>query len=934
MQKKVIINRGDCDVRVAFLEDNKLVEFHRESLTTKSIVGNIYRGIVRDVVPGLQAAFVDIGLERNVFLHFMDIRPESLVMLEEDLDEALQEASKKVFPGRIVSKGRRPRPDPKNPNAEAPVKKGDVIAVQVVKDGISDKAPRVSTNLAIAGRYVVLLPFPGQSGGVSRRIALGQERFKLKKLLHSLKSEQFSLIMRTAGLGADEEDISDDVDMLRDGWDAIVQRFRSLSNPGLVHSDHDIIPRLVRDAFRPDIDEIHVDDAEYSEELRDTLSRQLRKLVDKVEHYDDPEPIFERFLIEHQLQKALNRKVWLKSGGYLIIEETEALTAIDVNSGRFTGTKDLEKTALRTNMEACEAIAQQIRLRDIGGIIVIDFIDMMSRDNQSKVCDEFATAMKPDRAKSTVGRIGDFGLMMLTRKRKYQSLQKQVFDACPYCRGEGHVLRLDEVWRRMKNDLLLMMNEADKYSAVVVSCETSMAERLQGEFAPYLSEVMNGRGVEIILRADTRLHREDYQLTGVERPSHPAVALPEMRVHEQETVTASIPYEEKPEPSLPRRERKQDKPSQEEIRRRDKKEYEKSVEQTKDLERRAREEQKQRKKDEPREEPTAEEPKAESSEQDQQQESRSRRKRTRRGKRGGRRRQEQEGQQAEQSGEETSEQSEEKAKEAPAESATPAVQGRRQRPPRPPRGEQKAQESKSDEPKAADTPKPPAEATPRKSGIQIVSSWGSSKPSEARAQEKPAPKPAPSPEAEEQPKRKGIEIVGSWGSKSRHEAEKEAPKPAAEAKSEEPTKAEEQKPKRRGRGRRRGRKEEAPTTATAPPEPTPEPAKPEAEKKPARRRARKSAKKAAAAAEEKSTAPAQVAEETKAAKKATKKSAAKKAAKKSAKKAAKKAAKTAAKKSVKKSAAKKTVKKAAAKKATKKSSAKKAAKKAAKTKKE
>jgi ribonuclease G len=476
----------------------------------------------------------------------MDIRPESRVMLEENLEEAMIEAAKSGMPGRIQLPGRRPRPDPKARDTPPPVKKGDTLIVQVVKDEISDKAPRAAANITLAGRYLVLLPFPSQQGGVSRRVALGQERMKLKKLLSDLRTDQYSFIVRTAGLGVEEEQIRSDVELLTSDWNALVARFRSLKGPGLVYSDHDIVNRLVRDAFKADIDEVVVDDTEMAEALRATLAISLPDLVEKVVDYDGREPVFTAYQVDAQLQKALNRKVWLKSGGYLIIDETEALTAIDVNSGRFTGSKDQEKTSVRTNMEACETISQQIRLRDIGGIIVIDFIDMLSREHQQRVADELKHQMRHDRAKYTIGRLGDFGLMMMTRKRKHQSLQKQVFDPCPYCKGEGRILCADEVWRRIRRDIDLLAHEQQKLSTILLCTSPAILTHLRADFAPFLELFTRQAGVEIILQADAGLHNEDYTLTPIRRPDRDAPQLPAVRLAADEVIRAAVSYDKRP----------------------------------------------------------------------------------------------------------------------------------------------------------------------------------------------------------------------------------------------------------------------------------------------------------------------------------------------------------------------------------------------------
>jgi len=552
MKHRVVINAGDTDVRVAFLEEGRLVEFHREHLDNKSLVGNVYRGVVKDVVPGLQAAFVDVGLPRNVFIHFMDVRSEALVMLADNLDEAMVEASKTVMPGRIRRPGRRDRPDLAAGNVEAPLRAGDNIIVQVVKDGIGDKAPRVSTNLALAGRYLVLLPFPSQDGGVSRRVQTGEERQKLRDLLNRLRTDQYSFIVRTAGLEAEEDQILADAERLKGQWRALTDSFRDLRGPGLVYSDHEIIDRMVRDAFSPGIDEIVVDDGAMADKMRQSLQQHLPELLDRVVEYDEREPVFDRYNVETQLRRALDRKVWLKSGGYILVEETEALVAIDVNTGRFVGQKDQEKTSLRINMEACEAIAEQIRLRDLGGIIVLDFIDMLSGDNRARVSDEFRNCMRNDRAKSTIGRIGDSGLLTLTRKRKYQSLQKQVFDPCPYCAGESRVLKLEEVWRRMKNDVLTLLDSPRPYAAALVLCQSQVAEFLTGDFAGHVNAFMDQHGIDIIIRPDETRHREDYTVAGVEGAKRGSFRLPTRRLAEEDVMAEPVRVEDIPAEAPPR----------------------------------------------------------------------------------------------------------------------------------------------------------------------------------------------------------------------------------------------------------------------------------------------------------------------------------------------------------------------------------------------
>ncbi|MDX2176942.1 MAG: Rne/Rng family ribonuclease [Candidatus Sumerlaeia bacterium] len=519
MEKRILINREECEVRVAFLEGEDLAELHTEPVAEKSIVGNIYRGVVKDVKPGLQAAFVDCGLERNVFIHFMDIRAESLVIDEgDDPYASMRAAAEKGIPGQIIRPGRRPRQDVSKGQAEPPVKAGDHLIVQVVKEEIGGKAPRVSANISIPGRYLVLLPFPSQQGGVSRKIAMGEDRYKLKKLLAKIRNEDCSFIVRTAGVSQPEEAIQQDVEYLVSVWGQIVERYRAMGKPGLIFNEHDIVGRLVRDAMAPDVDEILVDSQDDFETVRAQLEDYAPDLVDSVTLYKGPENIFDAYDVEKHIQRALSRKVWLKSGGFLVIDENEALTAIDVNTGRFTGSKEQEKTSFKTNMEACRTIAQQIRLRDIGGIIVVDFIDMLSRDNQNAVADEMARQLKRDRAKMSVGRLGEFGILTITRKRQKMSLQKHVFELCPYCQGSGKVLKPDQLLRKLKYELKTLVADAGRpYSAIVVTAHPHFATLLRDKYEQMLERLLGKGNTELILRADLDYHIEHFSIQPVKR---------------------------------------------------------------------------------------------------------------------------------------------------------------------------------------------------------------------------------------------------------------------------------------------------------------------------------------------------------------------------------------------------------------------------------
>lgn len=462
VKKRVLINVEDKDIRVAVLEDNELCQLFVEQLDDKSIVGNVYKGLVEGIVPGLQAAFINIGLERNAFLHFSDI------------------VGNYILPGKGLSRppARRGHSRPHASGAEAPppegeedgetapekpvahkavpLKSGDEVLVQVVKEPISSKGARVTANISLPGRYLVFLPFSdGSAGGVSRRIEDVGERKRLKALLRSLSAEAGNFIVRTAGLDQDEEEISADVKKLQVTWDEIRESAEKCHAPALAYDDHDILGRLVRDELTVDVEQLIIDSRPHADRLRQILAGMMPGLKQKVLLYTDlNENLFEHYDVENQYQKALRQRVWLKSGGYLIVEETEALVVIDVNSGKFVGKNDQEAMILQLNLEAAEAVTRQLRLRDVGGIIVTDFIDMRSHENQRTLMKRFKELLKKDRAKTTVCQISELGILEMTRKRVRQSLSKVVFRQCPYCQGLGRVLTEQQIWKNIKYEVL------------------------------------------------------------------------------------------------------------------------------------------------------------------------------------------------------------------------------------------------------------------------------------------------------------------------------------------------------------------------------------------------------------------------------------------------------------------------------------------------
>ncbi|MDN5331670.1 MAG: ribonuclease [Tepidanaerobacteraceae bacterium] len=415
MKKEIVADVGKDEVMVGILEDGKLVEFFVERNVKGHLAGNIYKGKVANVLPGMQAAFVDIGLEKNAFLYVGDVNVESLGYFDEHSVEDLGKLSIQEI-----------------------LKPGQEILVQVVKEPMGSKGARVSTNITLAGRYLVLMPGLDYVG-ISRRIEKEEERVRLKALAEELRPYRMGVIVRTAAEGRAKDEIMAEMDYLKNLWDEIQREGQMPGAPRLIYKDMDLIERIVRDVFTPEVTCFYINTKEAFERVVKIVSMIAPGLKERVSLYNGGESIFQYFDITSEVEKALRRKVWLKSGGYIVIDRTEALTAIDVNTGRFTGNKDLEDTVLKTNLEAAKEIARQIRLRDIGGIIVIDFIDMNSQEHRKMVLDTLEMELKKDRTRTHILGITSLGLVEMTRKKVRQSLDEVLERVCPYCDGKGKI---------------------------------------------------------------------------------------------------------------------------------------------------------------------------------------------------------------------------------------------------------------------------------------------------------------------------------------------------------------------------------------------------------------------------------------------------------------------------------------------------------------
>ena len=428
MNKKIIINADAYETRIAILEDGDLAELLVERADQRRHVGDIYKARVNAVLPGMQSAFVDMGLPKTGFLHASDLA-ENLSELE-DLSDVEENGDR----GR-----RRRAPVPK---IEDHLKKGQEVLVQITKESIGTKGPRVTQQVSLPGRFCVLMPGVDHIG-VSRRIEDRGERQRIKAIIHDLKPKGVGLIARTAGEGKGDPDFAADVKHLTRLWQKIDRKASSVRAPALVHRELEMTAGLIRDLFTDDIEEVVIDDKESYTEIQNYLKAVSPELRDRVKLYKEREPIFDFYAIEPQIEKTFERKVWLKKGGYICIDHAEALVAIDVNTGRFTGKKNQEETIFRTNMEAAKEVARQLRLRDIGGIIVVDFIDMESEGNKRSVLDELRAELSRDRARTKAFAVSDLGLIEMTRQRERSSLLHYYTEDCPHCGGLGKVPSLE-----------------------------------------------------------------------------------------------------------------------------------------------------------------------------------------------------------------------------------------------------------------------------------------------------------------------------------------------------------------------------------------------------------------------------------------------------------------------------------------------------------
>ena len=498
--KEVIINAEPLESRVAVLEDGRLEEFTVERTNDVRLVGSIFKGKVKNLEDNLKAAFVDIGFEKNAFLHYWDIVPNSLDSNVEiiERDDRARRREKPKFTQKDV------------PRLYPP---GSEIIVQVTKDAIGTKGPRVTTNLALPGRYLVLMPNSDQSG-ISRKIESHEERQRLKKIVRELSiPDGMGVIVRTAGEGKLKRYFIRDLAMLLEEWSGVQQKIKEQPLATCAFQEPDLIERTVRDFLTEDVTRIVIDNHAKFAYIRDAIERISKRSVKKIHFYNEAEPLFDRFNITRQLESAFSRQVQLKSGGYLVIDETEALVAIDVNTGKHKGGKDHDSAILKVNIEAADEICRQLRLRNMGGIIVLDFIDMKHRKDQQQVYQRVNDGLRRDKAKTHVLPLSQLGLMEMTRQRQTESVQSSLYEDCVHCRGRGFIKSAEtmsvEIQRKLTAILKARPRDESDFQVKVV-CNPRVLDRLRSRDEQLLIDLEKKFFAKLTFRPDGSFHNEQW----------------------------------------------------------------------------------------------------------------------------------------------------------------------------------------------------------------------------------------------------------------------------------------------------------------------------------------------------------------------------------------------------------------------------------------
>ena len=506
MKKELIVSLNRLETMVAILEDDQVAEIFIEHERQHGVVGNIYKGRVSKVLPGMQSAFVDIGLERDAFLYVTDVF--------DTLEEFDRLESGDTDDEQEISQGRE-RSDAKIENL---LKPGQEILVQVVKEPLGTKGARITSHVTIPGRFLVFMPTVDHIG-VSRKIDTRPERSRLRGIVRKFQEEHGftgGVILRTAAGGRSEEDIIGDLSYFHQIWTEARHKTEHVRAPAVIHQEENLVAKVLRDFLNEDYSAIRIDNAKEHDRSIRLIERIMPNLVSRVHHYTKEFPIFEEYGVQAEIDKALRSKAWLKSGGYIVINHTEALVAIDVNTGRYVGkrTGRLEDTIVKTNLEAVKEIVRQMRLRDLGGIIVLDFIDMEERRNQQRVYRALTQELRKDRSPSKTVQVSEFGLIVVTRKRVKQSLERHLTEPCPYCSGSSVIKSTATICYDILLEMQKFSSELNGH-ALLLRVHPEIAHALQDEKGGVLDELRQAIGQSITVKPDTQLHHEQFDVTAI-----------------------------------------------------------------------------------------------------------------------------------------------------------------------------------------------------------------------------------------------------------------------------------------------------------------------------------------------------------------------------------------------------------------------------------
>jgi ribonuclease G len=504
MYNYLLINATSYEIRIALVEHGNLVEFYQERPVEKGLVGNIYQGRVVRVLPGMQAAFVDLGLERTGFLYVDDVREDNRHFEDNMMDNGCQSCCDEEAPG-IPQEEITPQA-----NIEDLLTEGQEVMVQICKEPLGTKGARLTCNITLPCRNLVYMPMTDHIG-ISRKVEDDEDRQRLRQEIENLRPQDAGFIVRTVAENASREDLEADMEFLLHLWGEIKDRASKASVPSMVYEDLDITQRAVRDLFTHNIQRVVVDDRNIYERVCNFVDTFVPQLRNRVAFYDNEVPLLDAYGVEVEISRALEKKVWLRSGGYIIIETTEALTVVDVNTGRYVGRKDLEETIFKTNMEAAKEIAYQLRLRKIGGIIIIDFIDMERESHREEVFNALQEAVKKDKSRANILKVSEFGLVQMTRKRDRENLSQMMCEICMYCGGNGLLKSRRsvcyEIFRKISNE-----NHRMPGHSVTIRVHPSVADLMLKDETLNTENLEKELGKRFIIVADNDMYLEKYEI--------------------------------------------------------------------------------------------------------------------------------------------------------------------------------------------------------------------------------------------------------------------------------------------------------------------------------------------------------------------------------------------------------------------------------------